>query len=51
MKDQWLKKKDQKKNYFTKDNIGIFYGMFETRPYIKGLYKKANYLLIDGKIK
>lgn len=37
--------------YFTKDNIGHFYGLFETRPYIKGMYSKASYCLIDGKVK
>ena len=36
--------------YFDKDNIGHFYGIFETRPYIRGLYSKANYLIIEGKI-
>ena len=37
--------------YFDKDNIGHFYGIFETRPYIRGLYAKADYLILDGKIK
>ena len=37
--------------YFQKDNIGHFYGIFETRPYIRGLYAKADYLILDGKIK
>ena len=37
--------------YFDKDNSGHFYGIFETRPYISGLYAKANYLVLDGKIK
>ena len=37
--------------YFEKDNIGHFYGIFETRPYIRGLFAKANYLILDGKIK
>ena len=37
--------------YFEKDNIGLFYGMFETRPYVRGLYAKADYLILDGKIK
>ena len=27
--------------YFEKDYIGIFYGVFETRPYIRALYLKA----------
>ncbi len=41
----------EKQEYFNKDNIGHFYGLFETRPYIRGLYAKANYLILDGKIK
>lgn len=41
----------QKEGLFDKDNIGHFYGIFETRPYIRGLYIKANYLLLDGKVK
>lgn len=36
--------------YFEKDK-GHFYGIFETRPYIRGLYAKATYLIMDGKIK
>lgn len=40
-----------KEKYFNKENIGYFYGIFETRPYIRGLYTKANYLLLDGKVK
>ena len=41
----------EEKGYFEKDNIGHFYGMFETRPYIRGLSKKAYYLITDGKVK
>ena len=37
--------------YFSNDNIGCFYGIFETRPYIRGLYMKASCLLADGKVK
>lgn len=37
--------------YFKKDNIGHFYGIFETRPYVRGLYAKADYLILDGKVK
>ena len=37
--------------YFDKDNIGHFYGIFETRPYIRGLFEKADYLIVDGKMK
>ena len=40
-----------KEKYFDKENIGHFYGIFETRPYIRGLYAKADYLILDGKIK
>ena len=45
------KKRLEKEGYFDKENIGHFYGIFETRPYIRGLYKKANYLISDGKAK
>ena len=45
------KKRLEKEEYFTKDNIGSFYGMLETRPYIRGLYTKAHLLLEDGKIR
>lgn len=41
----------KKEGYFEKDNIGCFYGIFETRPYIRGLNDKAHYLITDGKIK
>ena len=41
----------EKEEQFKKDNIGHFYGIFETRPYIRGLYAKADYLILDGKIK
>jgi len=37
--------------YFEEDNIGIFYGMFETRPYIRGLYIKALLSAKLGKMK
>ena len=40
-----------KEKYFDKENIGRFYGIFETRPYIRGLSYKAEYLLDDGKIR
>lgn len=45
------KKRLESENYFSKDNIGSFYALFETRPYIRGLYEKASNLLIDGKLK
>lgn len=37
--------------YFEKESIGSFYGIFETRPYIRGLSCKAYNLACDGKIK
>ncbi len=40
-----------KQKYFDKENIGIFYGIFETRPYIRGLVIKAEYLLEEGKLR
>ena len=39
------------KKYFDKENIGYFYGIFETRPYIRGLVTKIEYLLEDGKLR
>ena len=45
------KKRLEKENYFDKENIGHFYGIFETRPYIGGHYMKADILLLTGKIK
>lgn len=48
---EFEKNRLEKEKYFDKDNIGHFYGIFETRPYIMGLYNKANFLIIDGKIK
>jgi len=41
----------EEEGYFEKDNIGNFYSIFETRPYIRGLYRKADYLIVDGKAK
>ena len=40
-----------KEKYFDKENIGHFYGIFETRPYIRGLVVKAEYLLEEGKLR
>lgn len=40
-----------KEKYFDKENIGQFYGLFETRPYIRGLVIKAEYLLEEGKLR
>lgn len=41
----------EEEGYFDKDNISHFYGIFETRPYIRGLYSKAYYFMADGKLK
>ena len=41
----------EEEKYFEKDNIGHFYGIFETRPYMRGLYTKANIFIEMGKIK
>lgn len=41
----------KKEGYFTKESIGHFYDIFETRPYIRGLYNKAELLIIHGKMK
>lgn len=40
-----------KEKYFDQKNIGHFYGIFETRPYIRGLVVKAEYLLEEGKLR
>lgn len=39
-----------KENFFTKDYIGAFYGVYETRPYIRGLYLQALLYTTDGKM-
>ena len=48
---EYEKNRLTKEGYFIKDNIGHFYGIFETRAYMKGLCQKAFHLTIDGKIK
>lgn len=48
---EFEKERLEDEGFFEKDSIGSFYGMFETRPYMRGLYAKANYLIIDGKVK
>lgn len=48
---KYEKERLEKEKYFTKDQIGCFYGIFETRPYIRGLYTKAILLTANGKIK
>lgn len=52
--DDGLKREKErltKEDYFKNGNMGSFYGIFETRPYIKGLNHKAFYLAFDGKYK
>ena len=39
-----------KEGYFSKDNIGIFYGIYETRPYITGMFSLANMYANAGMI-
>lgn len=48
---EFEKNRLENESYFEKDNTGHFYGIFETRPYIRGLYAKADYLILDGKVK
>ncbi len=54
MLEEGLQKEQERleqEGFFSKDNIGSFYGIFETRPYIRGLYIKAKLLVDLGKIK
>lgn len=44
------RKRLEKEGYFDKENIGHFYGIFETRPYIRGLNMKAFNLALSGKL-
>ena len=46
---EYEKERLEKEGFFAKENIGHFYGIFETRPYIRGLYLKATYLIIEKK--
>ena len=48
---EFEKKRLEQEDYFDKENIGHFYGIFETRPYIRGLYTKARNLSNEGKYK
>ena len=48
---KYEKERLTKEGYFDKNNIGSFYGIFETRPYIRGLFAKVDCLIVDGKIK
>lgn len=48
---EFEKKRLEQEDYFDKENIGHFYGIFETRPYIRGLYIKARNLSYEGKYK
>lgn len=43
------KRRLEEEGYFKEENIGHFYGIFETRPYIRGLSTKASLLFFDGK--
>ncbi len=48
---EFEKERLKKEGYFSKETIGRFYGVLGTRPYIRGLYKKAQILLDEGKVK
>ena len=48
---EFEKKRLEQEGFFDKENIGSFYGLFETRPYIRGLYTKAHNLSNQGKYK
>lgn len=48
---EFEKKRLEQEGYFDKENIGSFYGIFETRSYIRGLYTKAKNLSEEGKYK
>lgn len=54
MLNEALKEEKEKltdEDFFEKDCIGHFYGIFETRPYIRGLYSKAMLQTHMGKMK
>lgn len=54
MLDSGLKKEQERlenEEYFDKENIGHFYGIFETRPYIRGLFKRATSYVESGKMR
>ena len=48
---EFEKKRLEQEGFFDKENIGSFYGLYETRPYIRGLYTKARNLSNEGKYK
>ena len=48
---KYEKSRLKEEGFFDKECIGVFYGMFETRPYIRGLYIKAALYASNGKIK
>ncbi len=48
---EFEKSRLEDEGYFEEDNIGCFYGIFETRPYIRGLCAKAHILVENGKMK
>ncbi len=45
------KERLEEEGYFEEENIGHFYQIFETRPYIKSMSKLAMYLTEDKKLK
>lgn len=45
------KERLKKESLFNKDCIGHFYGLFETRPYMRGLFTKANMQVFTGKFR
>lgn len=45
------KERLKKEGYFRRENIGDFYLIFETRPYIRGLYSKAEKAAAMGKFR
>ena len=45
------KERLKKEGFFDKESIGKFYGLFEARPYMRGLDVKANLLIVEGKMR
>lgn len=45
------RKRLEQQNFFVKENKGMFYGLYETRPYMRGLFAKAYNLVQDGKMR
>ncbi len=44
------KERLEKEDFFNKDSIGIFYGIIETRPYIRGLINLAHLYAEDSRM-